>query len=538
MDPTLSVATTLSLGVVTSWGLASSLRASWDVCKRLGRQLGIQLLWYGSLGTLTFAIAKHVEGIARERMEEWIAYGCWARGQVDAWHVAASSWLDLNWYPAVATVATLLLVVLQCVSRSKVVDDQGSSVSAKDKTEPQRASVFQSATEVIEALPVQPHPKIEEKKNSSLALTDQWLSLQETLMQRITELESSIASLSYLRTEVQQLKEVIVSQSFRMDKIESTKSAVKEEDINQGEAEVLAAFNRGRSKRTRVEESSGDNKGLTEKEVIEMIGKTKNELLREFREELRAEALSKREPFYLTAEEVALAMKDLAELDRQWRQGRRLPLRDSDYRPIGALTAEQAQLQRREVREIIKARRDEDFANRMRDSGRPVMRCTNCNRQFLVERGHRCYVAQWKIETPKGPLPLDRKIVISQTGKGAIQMKPVTQVDPTRVDETLKRIQNYKLVHDNTKPGSYVAQGPRNNKPDVPPKNEELVIAIEDSGERDPHSASTNPQLEAKVNRLEAEFQALIEGIRRNVPSSSAPFQGIREIQESPPMEN
>ena len=118
MDPTLSVATTLSLGVVTSWGLASSFWAFWEIGKRFGRQVGVQLLWYASLGTLTFALVKHVEEVVRVHMEEWIAYGYWAKNTAEMWQGAAASWLDVNWYPALATLAVSLLVALQCVARS------------------------------------------------------------------------------------------------------------------------------------------------------------------------------------------------------------------------------------------------------------------------------------------------------------------------------------------------------------------------------------------------------------------------------------
>src|SRR5699024_8188286 len=162
-------------------------------------------------------------------------------------------------------LAVSLLVALQCVARSKVVDDQGNNVVARDTREPQGASVFKSGTEIAEKAPSQGQSKINDRKNMSPVMADQWLSLQETLMQRITELESSIASLSFLRTEMQQLKEVLVSQSLRIDKLESTKSLPKKGELNQEEAEVFAALTRDRNKRSRVEDSSGEDKGLTQK---------------------------------------------------------------------------------------------------------------------------------------------------------------------------------------------------------------------------------------------------------------------------------
>ena len=61
---------------------------------------------------------KHLEGVVKCHMEEWLTYGHWARERAEMWQVTASVWLDRNWYPVMATLAALLLVLLQCAARS------------------------------------------------------------------------------------------------------------------------------------------------------------------------------------------------------------------------------------------------------------------------------------------------------------------------------------------------------------------------------------------------------------------------------------
>lgn len=489
--------------------------------------------WYGSIGTLTFVVMKVLGELADQRLRKWIfpdpIY------YYEAWELvyAVQEWLSENQYATLASLATLCLAYSYRRDLPTVVDDQGTSEANRQMrgsevgnnnlrsghSNSQASRPHRTRVKTVEVSPLCTEPIIDSSQSVASVITE-----RDT---PITVLDECLNLMRCIQAEGQQMKEVVVALNARVRELEVWKKQSNNSvQYVPKEVGIYAGVNQENRKRSRRTELEAKKKLLTSTDVQKLIGKTKEDVLRDFREEIRTEVAGKKEQEFLTRDEIALGMKSLSELDVQWRKEKEMPVKDFHQRSIGVLSKEQSELKRREVIELIRMRRNEDFAQRMKEKGRPVARCSNCNQQFLVERGHRCYTAQWTVQAPKGPLPVERRIVISQTGSGAVQVKPVTRVDIDKLDNRLKRMNDYKLVHERS------GQALESN--DLQPRNSlngreskagiDEIIVDEEQGD----------MCDVRVNQIEAQFLALIDETREGKLMEVAPFREEVKPHESP----
>lgn len=151
-----------------------------------------------------------------------------------------------------------------------------------------------------------------------------------------------------------------------------------------------------------------------------------------------------RNPF-LTEEEKAIARASLAQLGKLWRsyackeKGRGFETQPWDSWDLGALTAEECNLPRSEVKYMLNTRRAAELAKRASDEGRPKYYCEEC--QNFKASPHRCVRTGWSQDTKRPGVK--RHILVQQQGKGAIQVKPALLTD---TDALQKEMQHLKVV--------------------------------------------------------------------------------------------
>lgn len=531
----------LPLGLVTSCIAGRVIKFLWDRGLAFGKRLSWLLLWYACVGTLAFSLVKSLEAIAVEPVYDWVLSKWQYCSPVREYVKLVGDQCTENRYPLTAAIATLCLVYFNSIIPTKMVDDQG-----KGKLEQGNQRSFLNKAKQIQSQFLLPSPKSwkilvrpeEPSRPDETVVSSSALVKNDAACEKekgnVLNAEDIVAFIEAFQHEIQQIKEVVVSLSMRLDEIKILRNSQQcRSQDTQEEAEVYATLDRVGRKRGREPPSGSPSVGLTQTELMDFVGKSKRDLLEKFKEDLKQEAASRRDPEYLTKDEVELGRQDLSQLDIQWRRNKGLAVKDLHHRSIGVLKPEQAQLRRREIVEIIRARRNEDFADRMKEKGCPVMRCSNCNQYFLVDRGHRCYIAQWNVRQPKGPIPVERKIVISQTGGGAVQVKPVTQVDINKLDNKIKRLQDYRLVHEKvtpTKTATLEELGEEKFSKD------DCVVAIEE--ELVPSGIAMASNLELRVNKIEADFQAIVDGVRAKEAEILVPFQEGVKAHESPTTEH
>lgn len=543
-DPTYLPIVILPLGVVTSWGVSKGCRFLWAHGCGLLRKALRYLSWYGSIGMMAFALIQLVRETLGRYLQEWAVTKQTQYMELKDYVQQGWSWVQGNQYATLIIIAALSLTYSYPLSQSKVVDDLGNSNSNNnhDSDMCRRNRTSDNPNAYSKSVNVNLHPSRTHRalvKSMELPTISVGPGCSSTISKALTVSNSRCAKengpdeflslAKSLQVDIQQLKEVVVALSLRIREVEVCKTKQNESDKEEQEIadifEVIAQESKKRSRKAQKEEPED---GLTENELCKLIGKTKKEIIQEFREQMMKEAAKKREPDSLTEAEANLAMKSLSELDIEWRKKKDLPVKEFHHRGIGVLTKEQTQLRRREIVEIIRARRSDDYVMRMKEMGRAVMRCPDCNQQFLVERGHRCYTAQWKVQAPKGPLPVERKIIVSQTGGGAVQVKPVTRVNINKLDDKLKKLNNYKLIHQKVEEEMVNQQGDTKEEPQRRVRKESDDIELCESAEDDRMD-------DVCVNQVEIQFQALMDKARTEKKLGHViPFrEGVRP-HESP----
>lgn len=187
---------------------------------------------------------------------------------------------------------------------------------------------------------------------------------------------------------------------------------------------------------------------VTSNDIQKFIGRSRKEMLDELKEEERVAREAERAPEFLTEEEKECARTSLATLDRIWRKKAEFIIKNTDYIEIGTLDEDQLTLPRRYIKEIIQGRRTADFLKRMREEGKETFKCDKCGRSYLAGRTHNCFVTKWTTDTTKHGLPAEKRVVISQTGSGNIQITRRPQLNPQKLDQAYQKISQYKMVLD------------------------------------------------------------------------------------------
>ena len=541
-DPIYLPIVILPLGVVTSWGVSKGCRFLWEHGCGLLRKAVRYLSWYGSIGMMAFALIQLFRETLGRYLQEWAITKQTQYMELRDYVQQGWSWVQGNQYATLIIIAALSLTYSYPLTQPKMVDDQGTSNNNHDSDMCRRNRTSDNLNAYSKSVNVNLHPSRTHRalvKSMELPTISVGPGCSSTISKAVTVSNSRcskdtgsdefLSLAKSLQVDIQQLKEVVVALSLRIREVEVCKTKQSEFDKEEQEIadifEVIAQESKKRSRRAQKEEPED---GLTENELRKLIGKTKKEIIQEFREQMMKEAAKKREPDSLTEAEANLAMKSLSELDVQWRKKKDLPVKEFHHRGIGVLTKEQTQLRRREIVEIIRARRSDDYVMRMKEIGRAVMRCPDCNQQFLVERGHRCYTAPWKVQAPKGPLPVERKIIVSQSGGVAVQVKPVTRVNINKLDDKLKKLNNYKLIHQKVEEEMVDQQGDTKEEPQGRVRKESDDIELCESAEDDRMD-------DVCVNQVEIQFQALMDKARTEKKLGHViPFrEGVRP-HESP----
>jgi hypothetical protein len=186
---------------------------------------------------------------------------------------------------------------------------------------------------------------------------------------------------------------------------------------------------------------------MTKEDFEDLVGKTQQEAVMELQRREKEDRNRDRLPEGLTKNEKEMACKSLAMLDRQWRMKAGWKIKPTDHIEIGQLTEEQLQLPRNLVLQIIRNRRAADFTERMRIEGREVVRCEKCRRLYPIDSIHNCFVATgFSRPARRDGVPATKEMLITQTGRGGIQIRQQVGVNADKLNENYKRMTEYKMV--------------------------------------------------------------------------------------------
>lgn len=367
-------------------------------------------------GLLAFAGARlcwaTVLGFVQEMWTSVAGHG----HRLRAWVATLKEWVAYDLGATLALSAGLVLLAVGVYQQIILVDDLGNS--------PQKREPNRQRTRLGDALP-----------QDEAAIT--WAAVVENAMERLTELCAK---------EGEQLS------GWAADN--QAEPSVPEGAIGSDEdlAHAFGVVTRNRTKRARDDNQVGRDQGvLTAEDVKEMIGKTKEELLQELRDWKRQALAAARPSESLTEEELEIAKTDLGALERRWRTEKGYALRPYHHWSIGTLDAEQCQLKRREVWELIRARRQGALSDKLRREGKPRSQCQNCGRYYPESQGHQCIATPWRLQGAKRTIAGNQRVTVSQNGRGTIQVRPVTHVDIEKLENQLDQLRRYKVLYDASK---------------------------------------------------------------------------------------
>lgn len=143
----------------------------------------------------------------------------------------------------------------------------------------------------------------------------------------------------------------------------------------------------------------------------------------------------------LTTAEKAM---DLGALHRKWKledqqkKQTKLELNPFDFDSLGSLTAEEQNMSKRDVKSIIRERKNKKWIENMKARGVPLHFCEIC--QELGTDKHRCLVTRFGSGNADGR----KSLVIKQTSSGAIKMSEKQLLDQNKLNEEFKKISEMK----------------------------------------------------------------------------------------------
>lgn len=199
---------------------------------------------------------------------------------------------------------------------------------------------------------------------------------------------------------------------------------------------------------TGEEQPAKNTSGLTAEELSEFAGKNYDEIIAELQRRKTQKPAENKLPEYLTDEEKAIGKSSLAALARQWRVNSGLELRAADYLEIGILNEELAEMPRKFTQEIIRVRRRGDLIKRLTEEGKKVSVCPTCEKVVTSNQPHTCWKTNWTVGTRKKCSPAETTMVLSQTGRGNIQIKQHTEVDSKKVNTELQKMRQLQIMAD------------------------------------------------------------------------------------------
>ena len=137
----------------------------------------------------------------------------------------------------------------------------------------------------------------------------------------------------------------------------------------------------------------------------------------------------------------------MGELDRKWktenqqRTQERIMKKDPSYYQIGELTIEEKELPISKIKEIIRERRHDKWAQQMRDKGIELHFCDIC--QQLATPQHQCMSTHFRVGN--GKRPVHKELVLSQRSGGNVTLRETKTIDHNRLQ---KEFENISAIRD------------------------------------------------------------------------------------------
>jgi hypothetical protein len=245
------------------------------------------------------------------------------------------------------------------------------------------------------------------------------------------------------------------------------------------------------------------NRPWTEQDLQQFVGKPLAEIAAKVSIQERDRKLALKTPEFLTEIEKETGKISLSTLDRQWRELAGWKIKPTDYIEIGTLNNEQVNLPRTLVRRIIRDRRAQDFMDRMREEGRETVKCEKCHRLYPADGNHNCFIASgWSSTKQRDGLPVTKQMVISQMGKGGIQIRPTVGVNAERLNENFQKLARFKLVLDDAHAPTMSSQAIT-----ATPANSEGTSALPTASSIPPLSPETRNTMENSIDEQDHEIE-------------------------------
>lgn len=210
---------------------------------------------------------------------------------------------------------------------------------------------------------------------------------------------------------------------------------------------------KGSHKRARKENKTPDvinegqkESGLSAEDLAKFIGKDLPEVVKSLNQQLAASRAAKRLPEYLTEDEKEKGKENLANLVREWKLANEYELGPFDYFDIGVLDNETADLPRRAVWDIVRTRKNKDKIRRLRGAGKVVTECETCGKAIVGNQTHQCLKTTWTFGGKKKAGPTEKKLLVSQTGHGNINISQHTEYDHQKIDTEYKKMRELQIL--------------------------------------------------------------------------------------------
>lgn len=166
---------------------------------------------------------------------------------------------------------------------------------------------------------------------------------------------------------------------------------------------------------------------------LSLASMTEAQALDELRKREMQKKLETREPEYLTDAERLLSLDALSrhwKLEGQRRRAERERLNQYDFEPLGELTHQQKLLKRRDIKAIVRARKNQIWARAMEASGKEVITCEVCQHKHTGD--HQCISTGWKTADNSRSTTSPRTVILTRSNQG-VQVRTTPVVDKDKV---------------------------------------------------------------------------------------------------------
>lgn len=144
---------------------------------------------------------------------------------------------------------------------------------------------------------------------------------------------------------------------------------------------------------------------------------------------------------YLTVAEKEVGKESLAKLGALWREyyhqraGTTFSPVPMDLWNLGALSNEEAELPRDDIKNLLQSRR-KLYRYKHSFGGRDKIHCEAC--KTFQPAGHKCWPTNWSTDGKR--IGVEKVTLVQQQGKGAIQLKQIPHTDADKLKEAYEQI--------------------------------------------------------------------------------------------------